>query len=110
MSDLPTVDPLQGMLARLRSDQASRVGRILRGADAETELGSVTLSSPAPVDLAPAAPSAVATAPRRPAMRGNPDQGARGKIEAPPKPGDSGAWLRSLYYTSRADQSPLGVR
>jgi hypothetical protein len=102
-------DPIQEMLAKLRSDQASRVGRILRGSDAETELGSVTLSSPAPVDLAPAAPSAVATAPRRPAMRGNPDQGARGKIESPPKQHDGNQWLRDLYHASRANQSPLEV-
>jgi hypothetical protein len=42
-------------------------------------------------------------------MRGNPDQGARGKIESPPKQHDGNAWLRDLYYASRADQSPLEV-
>jgi hypothetical protein len=109
MSDLTTVDPIQEMLAKLRSDQESRVGRILRGADAETELGSVTLPSPAPADLAPAAPSAVAIAPRRPGVRGDPDQGARGRAEVPPKQHDGNQWLRDFYWASRADQSPLEV-
>jgi hypothetical protein len=109
MPDLTTTDPLQAVLVKLRADQASRVGRILRGADAEETLGSVTLASPGP-ELPAAATATNATVEPSPGVVANPDMGARGKIEAPPKPGDSGAWLRGLYYASRADQSPLGVR
>jgi hypothetical protein len=94
------------VLVKLRADQASRVGRILRGADAETVLGSVTLVSPGP-DLPAAA--ATTTVEPRPGVVANPDQGARGKIEAPPKQNDGNQWLRDLYYASRANQSPLAV-
>ena len=102
---MPDSDPLQDVLAKLRADQASRVGRIFAGSDAETELGSVTLRSPPPEDLTPRA--AATTGPQQQRRWGNPDQGARGKIEAPPGPGDAGAWLRGLYYAAKADQSAL---
>ena len=101
---MPDSDPIQDVLAKLRADQTTRVGRIFAGGDAETELGSVTLRSPDPEDLArPAA----TTGPQQQRRSGNPDQGARGKIEAPPAPGDANQWLRDLYHQTRANQSPL---